>query len=136
MKWINTKYSEPSVSISLLILRIAAGSAMAINHGLKKISNFSEMASNGFADPFHIGSKASLGLTVFAELFCAVFIILGLMTKLASIPLIIAMCVALFVAHGGDFYGKGELAGVYLVIFLLLFLIGPGKYSIDKKLGK
>ena len=38
---------------------------------------------------------------VFAEFFCAAFIILGLFTRLASIPLVIAMGVAVFFAHKG-----------------------------------
>src|SRR5690606_8399323 len=105
------KYSEPSVSIALLLLRVVAGSSMLMNHGLKKIFNFNGILSKGFADPFHIGSKASLGLTVFAEVFCAALLIIGLFTRLASLPLIIAMVVALFFAHGGQLYGEGESSG-------------------------
>ena len=136
MKLMTSKYSEPSVSVALLILRVVAGSSMLMNHGIKKLSNFSDMAAKGFADPFNIGVKASLGLTIFAEAFCAAFIILGLFTRLASLPLIIAMAVALFFAHGGEFFGDGEMAGLFLTIFAVLFLMGPGKYSLDKKIGK
>lgn len=136
MKLMTSKYAEPSVSIALLLLRVISGSAMLMNHGLKKINNFNAIAAKGFADPFHIGVKASLGLTVFAEVFCAGMIIIGLLTRLATLPLIIAMVVALFFAHNGDFYGEGESSGLFLTMFLIIFLMGPGKYSLDKKIGK
>lgn len=136
MKLMTSKYSEPSVSIALLLLRVVSGSAMLMNHGLKKLSNFNAIISKGFADPFHIGAKASLGLTIFAEVFCAGLIIIGLLTRLASLPLIIAMIVALFFAHSGDLYGEGELSGVFLTVFVVLFLVGPGKFSLDRKIGK
>ena len=136
MKLISTTYKEGNVALSSLILRVAAGTSIAVNHGYKKLTGFNEMAAKGFADPFHIGVKASLSLTLFAELFCALLIVIGLLTRLAAIPLIIAMCVALFYAHGGSFFGQGELAGIFLAIFLVLLITGPGKYSVDKAIGK
>jgi putative oxidoreductase len=102
-----------------------------INHGLDKLIHFAQKAPK-FADPFHIGSTTSLSLVVFAEFFCAAFVIIGLFTRLACIPLVIAMGVALFSAHRGDFYGQGENAGVYLICFLALLIMGPGKASLDR----
>ena len=108
---------------------------MLMNHGLDKLIHFSEKAGR-FADPFGIGSTASLSLAIFAEFFCAAFIILGLFTRLACIPLIITMSVALFVAHQGDFFGKGELAGLFLAGFATLLFAGPGRVSLDRFLVK
>lgn len=136
MKLMSNKYSEPSVSIALLLLRFASGSAMMINYGIKKFSNFEAIAAKGFPDPFHVGVNASLGLAVFAELVCSSLILLGLFTRIAVLPLIVTMCIALFVVKGGNFYGDGEIAGLYLAMFITLFLMGPGKYSVDGKLGK
>jgi putative oxidoreductase len=61
---------------------------------------------------------------------------LGLFTRLACIPLIIAMAVALFYAHKGDFFGAGEKATLYLFGYLALLFTGPGKISMDKLIGK
>lgn len=136
MKIVSSKYNDRNVSLAMLLLRVVSGSAMIANHGYKKLVGFTEMANKGFADPFNIGVKFSLGLTVFAECFCALLIVLGLFTRLAAIPLIIAMSVALFYAHSGDFFGKGELPALFLSVFLAILLIGPGKFSVDKALGK
>jgi putative oxidoreductase len=72
----------------------------------------------------------------FAEFFCAAFIILGLFTRLAAVPLVIAMSVALIYAHKGQFFGDGEKAAIYLVAFLAILFIGPGKASLDRFIGK
>jgi len=97
-------YKEPASSIGLLLLRIAMGGFM-LTHGWKKLMNFGEK-SQKFMDFLGLGSEISLGLTVFAEVGCAVLIIVGLFTRVAAVPLIIAMIVAAFVAHGGDPFGK------------------------------
>lgn len=136
MKLISSKYKEPGISIALLLLRLVAGSAMLVSHGLKKITAFNTILEKGFADPLHIGTKASLSLTIFAEVFCAVLIIAGLFTRLATIPLITAMSVALFIAHNGEVFGQGELSALFLAIFFAILIAGPGKYSADKLIGK
>lgn len=136
MKLMTSKFSEPSVSLALLLLRVVSGSAMLINHGLRKLTNFNAIAAKGFADPFHIGVKASLGLAAFAEAICSGLLIIGLFSRLATLPLIVAMAVALFFAHGGDFFGEGESAGLFLIMYVIIFLMGPGKYSLDRKIGK
>ena len=51
-------------------------------------------------------------------------------------PLIIAMSVALFVAHKGQVFGDGETAALFLVGYLILLLAGPGKISADRLIGK
>src|SRR5947199_169054 len=76
--------------------------------------------STAFADPFHLGSKVSLSMDIFAEFFCSCLIILGLFTRLACIPLIIAMSVALFNAHHGDAFGNGERAALFLTGYISL----------------
>jgi putative oxidoreductase len=134
-KLFSTRCSDTAFSIGTLLLRLSAGSLMLVMHGLDKIKHFSARAHN-FSDPFHIGSTTSLSMVIFAEFFCAAFIILGLFTRLATIPLIIAMSVALFIANKGEFFGKGEMAGLYLAAFMVLLFTGPGKISLDRFIGK
>ena len=128
------KYTDNGISFAALMLRLALGGLM-IPHGYSKLINFASMSSK-FSDPFHIGSSLTLGLAIFAEFFCAVFIVLGLFTRLACIPLIVAMSFAVFYAHKGDFFNTGEKATLYLLGFVALLFIGPGKISLDKFVGK
>ena len=134
-KLFSTSTSDNAFSFAVLVLRIGAGVAMMINHGLDKLMHFAQNAPR-FADPFHIGSTTSLSLVVFAEFFCAAFIILGLFTRLACIPLIVAMSVALFSAHKGEFFGVGESAGIFLSCFVALLFLGPGKVSLDRFIAR
>lgn len=134
-KLFSIRTSDSALSIAAFVLRVGAGTLMLVSHGLDKLMHFADKAGK-FADPFGIGSTTSLSLTVFAEFFCAAFIILGLFTRLAAVPLVIAMSVALFYAHKGQFFGVGEKAAVYLVAFLAILFIGPGKASLDRFIGK
>jgi putative oxidoreductase len=133
-KIFSTKYSPNAISFSLLLLRLSLG-GMMIPHGYKKLMSFAANSS-GFDDPFGIGGPASMSLVIFAEFFCAIFIVLGLMTRFATIPLIIAMSVALFIAHKGQLFGDGEQAALYLSGYIALLFTGPGKISIDRLIGK
>ncbi|MBK7289513.1 MAG: DoxX family protein [Chitinophagaceae bacterium] len=133
-KLFSTKYSDRSISLSLLLLRLAVGGLM-IPHGYKKLLNFANKSS-GFTDPFGIGGPASMSMVIFAEFFCAGLIVLGLLTRLATIPLIIAMSVALFISHNGQFFGEGEKAALFLAGYLIILLAGPGKISTDRLIGK
>src|SRR6185436_4769916 len=100
-----------------------------------KLVNFAAK-SRTFSDPFHIGHPASLSLVIFAEFFCAIFIVAGLLTRLSCIPLIIAMSVALFMSHHGDVFGDGQEAALYLGGFIAILFMGPGRFSVDKLIGK
>lgn len=131
----STRVSENALAFALLVLRVGAGTLILVKHGFDKLTHFAQLAPK-FSDPFHIGSTTSLALVVFAEFFCAAFVVIGLFTRLACIPLVIAMGVALFSAMGGDFFGKGEAAGLYLVIFFVLLVAGPGKASLDRLIAK
>ena len=134
-KLFSTRVSENALAFALLLLRLGVGSLMLVQHGFDKLTHFAQKAPR-FADPFHIGSTTSLSLVIFAEFFCAAFVIIGLFTRLACIPLVIAMSVALFSAHKGEFFGRGETAGLFMIVFLALLFTGPGKISLDRLIAK
>ena len=116
-------------SFFLLALRILFG-VLLLSHGIQKWTNFSAM-SESFPDPLGVGSTLSLGLAVFAEVFCSVGFIFGAFYRLAMIPMVFTMGMAFFVIHVNDPFAVKELAFIYLVVFVLMYITGPGKFSID-----
>lgn len=119
-----------SVSLSLLLIRLIVGSFM-LTHGYGKLLLLLGGGPIQFADPIGMGMTASLVLAVFAEFFCSLFLILGIGTRLSTIPLLTTMLVASFVVHGQDGFGKQELPLLYASVYGLLALAGGGLYSAD-----
>lgn len=127
-------YSAGAFNAAMLVLRLAAGGLM-MKHGYDKLVHFATYKAK-FMSFLGLGASTSLALVIFAEFFCALFIMIGLFTRWASIPLIITMCVALFKAHNGEFMGEGEMAALYLGTYITLLFVGPGRISIDGMISK
>ena len=126
--------NSTGASLFLLILRVFFG-LLLMNHGIQKWSNFQELSA-AFPDPLGVGSPLSLGLAIFGELACSLAFIFGFLYRLAMIPMIFTMGMAFFVIHGNDPFSVKELAFIYLVVFVLMYIAGPGKYSIDHFIAK
>ena len=124
--------SEPiSEDVGKLLLRIAAGGGMFWQHGLPKLMKFGELMDS-FGDPIGLGSPISLTLIVLAEALCAVLIVLGLWTRVSTLPIIIGMAVATFISNADDPFGAGEKALLYMAAFIAIFFMGSGRFSIDR----
>ena len=130
-----TELNQKSVHIMLLLLRMVAAGFM-LTHGIPKLTKLMAGAGIQFADPFGLGATPSFLLAIFAEVICSILVFVGLATRLATIPLIVTMCVAAFIAHANDPFGKKELALLYLLIFLFILIAGPGKYAIDNMFNR
>ncbi|NOY46970.1 MAG: DoxX family protein [Chlorobi bacterium] len=120
-----------STHLALAILRIGF-SGLLLTHGIPKIGKlFADTIE--FPDPIGLGVTLSLILVLIAEVVGPLFVIIGYKTKLATIPTIIMMTVAVCVVHLSDPIGTKEKALLYLIGFIVIYLAGPGKYSIDKR---
>ena len=120
-------------SLLLLVVRIFFG-IMFLTHGYDKLMAHATMADL-FANPIGLGSAISFWMVVFAELVCSLALIFGILQRVALIPMIISMAVAFFMVHGGAPFAVKELSFVYLMVFVLLFITGPGRYSFDAVIG-
>ena len=121
------------VSFLILCLRVFFG-VMFFTHGLDKLANFNEL-SQTFPDVLGFGSYMSLMVSIFCEFCCSLFLIAGLMVRITVIPMIISMAVAFFDVHDG-MLPQGELALIYMIMFLILYITGPGRFSVDYLIDK
>jgi putative oxidoreductase len=146
------KQHDAATSFGLLILRLGVGGYM-MSHGWGKLQMLLAGDFDKFGDPIGLGAGVSLVLVVMAELFGALFVVLGLATRLAAVPVVFAMAVAAFVAHGGDpwsmetaaqrffaneskSWSSKEPALLFLIPFLALVCTGAGRFSLDHALGR
>ena len=116
------------VSFLILILRLFFGVLFFI-HGLGKMMNFSELSVT-YPSVLGLGSCMTLMITIFCEFCCSLFMMAGLLFRIMVLPMIVAMAVAFFDVHDA-LLPEGELALIYLVVFVILYFIGPGKFSVD-----
>ena len=116
------------VSFLLLALRVFFG-ILFLTHGLDKLMNFNTL-SNTYPSVLGLGGYTTLMITIFAEFCCSLFLITGLLERILVVPMIIAMAVAFFDVHDA-MIPEGELSLIYLIMFFILFITGPGRFSID-----
>ena len=116
------------VSFMILFVRIFFG-ALFMMHGLDKMMNFNQLSMT-FPSVFGLGSYTTLMLAVFCEFACSIFLMAGMLTRIILIPMIISMAVAFFDIHDA-MMPEAELSLIYLIVFFVLFLTGPGRYSVD-----
>ncbi len=133
-KFLLSSQNKNTLDLGLLLLRLGAGFLMIPNHGWKKLMQFSEI-NESFVSFMGLPSSLSLALCIFAELICSILIMMGLFTRLACIPLFICMLM-IFNVHEWNFLGKQEYASLLTICYISLFLLGPGKYSVDRILLK
>ena len=131
----STKSNPLIIDIVLLVTRIFVGFAM-LSHGYPKLQDLLSGEEIQFFSFLGLSDKTSLILAVFAEFVCSIFIILGLFTRFAVFFLIITMAVAWLIVHSGDPFQKREASLLYLSVYLMLFALGPGKYSVDAMIGR
>jgi putative oxidoreductase len=129
-KILSVSQASTSIDIALLIARVGIG-ALMLTHGLPKMAMLFSGEPVQFPAMMGMSSVMSLGLAVLAEVFCSVLLITGLLTRLAVIPLIITMLVALILVHAADPIAKQEPALHYLLVYAVLLFAGGGKYSLD-----
>lgn len=126
---INFNNSTARTDLAVLFLRIVIGVLM-LTHGIPKLIS---LVSGDIQFPglFGLSPALSLGLAVFAEVICSVLILFGLGTRLATIPLMFTMLVAVFYIHAADPLATKEVAILYLLAYVILFFTGSGKYSVE-----
>ena len=115
------------LSVGLLFLSTGWGKV----HSLDKVTAF--FVTLGIPAP---GLNAIV--VGYSELICGALLIVGLFTRLATLPLLVSMVVAILTAKLPDIHGLFDLVGAdeftYLCVLVMLSIIGPGLLSLDEVL--
>jgi putative oxidoreductase len=116
--------------IGLLWLRVSTALLLFLTNGWPKIMGFTQELQH-IDDPWGIGRAPTLWLALFAEVACPVAIALGWMTRLACVPIIVLLLVAMVLVHPDWNLGQGQFGWLYLIVFSTIMLTGPGRWSVD-----
>jgi putative oxidoreductase len=122
--------SSNSTALALLVARAGIAFLMLM-HGLPKLSMLFSGAPVQFPPVMGLSAELSLALVVLAEVGCSLLLLAGFATRLATIPLIVTMLVAVLLIHGADPISIKEPALLYLLVYTVLLFGGSGKYSVD-----
>lgn len=125
--------NPPRIDLGLLFLRLTGSLLLLHVHGLPKIFHFSEELTR-IEDPFGLGPWMSLLPAIFAEVICPLFIIAGLFTRLACLPVIGVLLVAMMFVHPDWSIAEGQFGWLLLIIFTTLALTGPGRWRVGTKM--
>ncbi|WP_050491863.1 DoxX family protein [Pseudomonas putida] len=114
----------------LLFMRVMAALLLLFIHGLPKLLNWSGELQR-IEDPFGLGAPLTLGLAVFAEVVCPLLLLLGIAARLACLPVLAVLLVALLVVHPDWTLEQGQFAWLLVALYGGLALTGPGAYSVS-----
>lgn len=124
-----------NIDAALLVVRVSVALLM-LTHGLPKLAKLFSDEPIVFATILGMSPALSLVLAVFSEVICSLLLLVGLGTRLASVPLIVTMAIAAFYYHAADPFSDKEMAILYLVGYIALFIAGAGKYSVDNVIAR
>ena len=123
-------FQKSQADSASLVLRVGA-SLLMLTHGIPKLIQLVSAEPVVFAGVMGMSPTLSLALAVFAEVICSVFILFGLGTRLAAVPLVFTMLIAAFHIHASDPFAGKEMALLYALMFIVVTITGGGKYSLD-----
>ena len=142
MTWYQ-KIVQTSAPASIILIRLAVGGVF-LSEGIQKFLYPAEVGSGRFAK-IGLPSPELLGPFVGTfEIVCGALVLLGLITRIAVIPLIIIMLTAISSTKIPILLDKGFWPMAHeartdlsmLLGSLFLLIVGAGTYSIDKRLSR
>lgn len=126
-------------NMARLFLRLFVG-VMFMQFGIRHLVHYSELAPT-FPTMLGMSSSACLIIMIIIEVLCSLFIMVGFMTRLSTLPPIFSMIAAeYYILHdlvpqtsiyGLDSVQPGYLPIMFIGIYLFILLAGPGKISLD-----
>lgn len=121
-----------------LVGRLAVG-LLFVSTGWGKVHSLDKVTH--FFETLHIPAPGLNAVVVgYSELLCGGLLVLGLCTRLATLPLLVSMIVAILTAKLDDLHGLFDLVGfdefTYLCVLVMIAILGPGRVSLDRLLSQ
>ena len=126
-------------NLARLFMRLFVG-IMLLQFGIRHMVNY-HMLTDTFPTVMSMSPSTSLILMIIIETVCSLLIMVGFLTRLSTIPPIIAMCAAeYYILHdmvpslpiyGLDSIDPGYLPIMFIGIYIWMLIAGPGKISLD-----
>lgn len=135
LRSLQTDVAPKMLDITLLVYRLLIASAMITVHGAKKVINFQDEILH-IPDPLGIGGYVSTSIAIFSNVACTVFIALGLFTRPFALGALSVPIIGLLVVHVSDPWPVKDSPLMYSIAFLVIFILGPGRYSLDSLIHK
>ncbi|MFW9080145.1 DoxX family protein [Pseudomonas sp. P2757] len=129
----SSQRNDQAQSLGLLFLRVTGGLFLLWIHGLPKLLDFTAQLQL-IEDPFHLGAHLTLILAIFAEVVCPLLIVAGVLARLACLPILFVLLVALLVVHPQWSVAEGQFGWLLLIIFTTVFIAGPGRLALNVRL--
>jgi len=125
-------FNSYSIDICFLILRLLCGLILInIWDDFNLIYGFEQInESNSLITDFY--------LIVFIKMFCTIYLLFGFFTRIVLILLIALELYLLFSFILVDTFSFCEIETVlmYLIIYLIIFFVGSGRFSVDQLIEK
>ncbi|WP_260961434.1 DoxX family protein [Pseudomonas citri] len=128
----NSIDERPWQDLGLLFLRLSGALFLLWVHGLPKLLHYSVELTR-IEDPFHLGAAPTLVLAIFAEVFCPLLIAAGVLVRLACLPILFLLTVALLVVHPQWSLEEGQFGWLLLILFTSVFIAGPGCLAMNAR---
>jgi putative oxidoreductase len=122
--------------LALLLLRWVTGAFLIYQShdnvfSAERMGEFEKFLTQfGFAAP-HLMAP----LSVYAQFVCAILFILGLLTRWAGLVTVFNFIVAVWMVHAPEPFNLWWPALVLVFLGLLFATVGPGRYSVDARIG-
>ncbi|WP_421523905.1 DoxX family protein [Pseudomonas yamanorum] len=120
--------------LGLLFLRVSGALFLLWVHGLPKLLDYGEQLKV-IEDPFHLGASVTLLLAIFAEVLCPLLIIAGVLVRLACLPILSVLLIAMLVVHPQWTLLEGQFGWLLLIIFTSILIAGPGRIAFNQRWG-
>lgn len=125
---------------AVIVIRLLTGTIF-LSEGVQKFLYATELGVGRFEKIGIIYPSISAPFVGIVEIICGALLLLGLLTRLAAIPLLISMFVAIYstkfnlLMESGFWKFAHEARTDYSMILCLIFLliVGAGSFSLDSK---